>query len=63
MNFSMGHLPTSPGGITAAMDGYRKFLRDAQENTGRPHPYEARARDDAKEVLGRHVHLWWQSQP
>jgi hypothetical protein len=26
-----------------SLDGYRKFLRDAQQNPGRPHPHEARA--------------------
>jgi hypothetical protein len=37
-----------------------QVFRDAQEDTGRPHPHEARARNDAKEVLGRHASLWWQ---
>jgi hypothetical protein len=43
-----------------SLDGYRKFLRDAPQDQGRPHPHEARATRYAKEVLGRHVSLWWQ---
>jgi hypothetical protein len=36
-----------------------QVFRDASQDQGRPHPHEARAGDDAKEVLGRHVSLWW----
>jgi hypothetical protein len=43
-----------------SLDGYRKFLELRRKITGRPHPHEARAGDDAKEVLGRPVSLWWQ---
>jgi hypothetical protein len=42
-----------------SLDGYRKFLRNAPQDPSRPYSHEARARDDAKEVLGRHVPLWW----
>jgi hypothetical protein len=43
-----------------SLDGYRKFLEMRRKIQSRPHPHEARARDDAKEVLGRPVSLWWQ---
>jgi hypothetical protein len=42
-----------------SLDGYRKFLEMRRKIQGRPYPHEARARDDAKEVLGRPVSLWW----
>jgi hypothetical protein len=54
LNFYMGHFATLKV-ATEALDGYRKFLEMRRKITGRPHPHEARARDDAKEVLGRHV--------
>jgi hypothetical protein len=54
MSSYMGHFADLEGGY-GSLDGYRKFLRDAPQDPGRPHPHEARARDDAKEVLGRHV--------
>jgi hypothetical protein len=58
-NFYMGHFVTLKV-VTEAIDGYRKFLRNASQDQGRPYSYEARARNDAKEVLGRHAALWWQ---
>jgi hypothetical protein len=56
--FLYGAFADLEGGY-GSLDGYRKFLRNAQENTGRPHPHEARATRHAKEVLGRLVYLWW----
>jgi hypothetical protein len=35
-----------------SLDGYRKFCEMRRKITGRPHPHEARAGNDAKEVLG-----------
>jgi hypothetical protein len=40
-----------------SLDGYRKFLEMRRKIQGRPHPHEARAGNDAKEVLGRHVFI------
>jgi hypothetical protein len=56
--FLYGAFADLEGGY-GSLDGYRKFLEMRRKIRGRPHPQEARARDDAKEVLGRHVSLWW----
>jgi hypothetical protein len=37
-----------------------QVFRNASQDQGRPYSYEARARNDAKEVLGGHAALWWQ---
>jgi hypothetical protein len=57
--FLYGAFADLEGGY-GSLDGYRKFLRDAPQDTGRPHSHEARATRYAKEVLGRHASLWWQ---
>jgi hypothetical protein len=57
--FLYGAFADLEGGY-GSLDGYRKFLEMRRKNQSRPHPHEARARDDAKEVLGRPVSLWWQ---
>jgi hypothetical protein len=56
--FLYGAFADLEGGY-GSLDGYRKFLEMRRKDQGRPHPHEARARDDAKEVLGRPVSLWW----
>jgi hypothetical protein len=55
--FLYGAFADLEGGY-GSLDGYRKFLRDAPQDQGRPHSHEARATRYAKEVLGRHASLW-----
>jgi hypothetical protein len=56
--FLYGAFCNLEGGF-GGMDGYRKFCEMRRQDSGRPHPHEARAGDAAKEVLGRHVFIWW----
>ena len=42
-----------------SLDGYRKFLEMRRKIRAERIRMKQEQRDDAKEVLGRHVSLWW----
>jgi hypothetical protein len=62
MSFYMVPFADLEGGY-GSLDGYRKFLRNAPQNSGRPHSHEARARDDAKRSSGTTCLFMVVSQP
>jgi hypothetical protein len=43
-----------------SLDGYRKFLKCVGKSRADRIRMKQEQQDDAKEVLGRHVSLWWQ---
>jgi hypothetical protein len=54
----MGHFADLEGGY-GSLDGYRKFLEMRRKIRADRIRMKQEQQDDAKEVLGRHVSLWW----
>jgi hypothetical protein len=59
MSSYMVHFADLEGGY-GSLDGYRKFLEMRRKIRADRIRMKQEQGDDAKEVLGRHVSLWWQ---
>jgi hypothetical protein len=57
--FLYGAFADLEGGY-GSLDGYRKFLEMRRKIRADRIRMKQEQQDDAKEVLGRHVSLWWQ---